>query len=93
MIITTYRDCLLRARVLNYFYSFSSPGELSKKSLLWLQLHSKKVKTPLAISVWPVNLVSKETVKLERTNLIFAKKGFLLFLLYLKARRRTELQF
>ena len=47
--IATHRDCLLRYRV---FYSFSSPGELSKKSLPWLQLHSKKVKTPLAISVW-----------------------------------------
>ena len=52
MVIATHRDCLLRSRVLNCFYSFSSPGELSKKSLPWLQLHSKKVKTPLAISVW-----------------------------------------
>lgn len=49
MTIATHRDCLLRYRV---FYSFSSPGELSKKSLPWLQLHSKKVKTPIAISVW-----------------------------------------
>ena len=52
MVIATHLDYLLRSRVLNCFYSFSSPGELSKKSLPWLQLHSKKVKTPLAISVW-----------------------------------------